>query len=74
MFNFKRPFVKRQIPDCNRCKYYSSRKCKLFKYTSPHNETLINAEVCRKDPTLCGEMGTFFKEKILFNWILRKLK
>ena len=74
MLGFRRPFVKRPIPNCNRCKYHSSGKCKLFKYTNPHSETLINAEVCRKDPMLCGSMGIFFKEKNLFKWILEKLK
>ena len=76
MFSFKRPPV-RAVPNCNKCVYFKAlnRKCKLFKYTFPKingiDELLVNAEVCRKEHTMCGSTGMFFKENNFFNWSLK---
>ena len=74
MFSFKKPPA-RVIPNCNNCIYHRGNKCKLFKYTFPKinkvDELLINAAVCRKDHTMCGSVGMFFKEKNWLNWLIK---
>ena len=43
------------IKPCNECAYFDKGKCKLYLYP--------DAEHCRKDVSLCGQDGKYFKTK-----------
>ena len=50
---------------CKECLYYENGGCRLFKYSfALHQiEEYANAEDCRRDVSLCGPDGNYFKLK-----------
>jgi hypothetical protein len=57
-------------PNCNNCKYFRNYNnkpgvCTLFKYSTQIDIKSLNyyveVEHCRKNPSLCGIDGTYFK-------------
>ena len=50
---------------CNKCVYYENGGCRLFKYSFVLNkvDAYADAKECRREATLCGPDGNYFKMK-----------